>query len=158
MKNDIFKYVEQRRPKSSRFDWTHERKYTGRLGHLIPSCVLDCMAGDKLRINVENLVRFAPLVAPTLERMHVTNHFFFVPYRLVWPNFTKFLVGEDHEHPYYVPNGTGKATIAGYLGYPIETYNVPREMNPMFLAAYYLIYDEYYRDQNLQNPPVCSPY
>ena len=112
------------------------------------------MAGDKLRINVENLVRFAPLVAPTLERMHVTNHFFFVPYRLVWPNFTKFLVGEDHEHPYYVPNGTGKATIAGYLGYPIETYNVPREMNPMFLAAYYLIYDEYYRDQNLQIPSL----
>jgi Capsid protein (F protein) len=162
MKN-LFNSIKLMRPKSNAFDLTHDVKLTANMGNLTPICALDCVPGDKFKIDAESIIRFAPLIAPVMHRMDVSMHYFFVPNRLLWNNWENFITNQDgtYVHPYVqlATEDTGSGTLANYLGIPNNTEGTPlavRDFNALPFAAYQKIWNDFYRDQNLIadiNPP-----
>ena len=76
---NIFKQVSFKKPQKSAFDLTHDVKLSGKMGHLIPTLVFECVPGDSISIGGDALIRFAPLLAPAMHRYDVYIHYFFVP-------------------------------------------------------------------------------
>lgn len=139
------------KPDSNTFSHSHDHKTSFSMGELVPIHVNEVLPGDKFHINTENLLRFAPLISPVMHRVRVTTHFFFVPNRILWPEFQKWITGDSEvEHPYVNVNAGLPGTLGDYMGIPTETFGQPQKINPLPFAAYAKIYDEYYRDQNLQ--------
>lgn len=121
------------------------------MGELIPTSVIDVLPGDKFTIDVENMLRFAPLVSPVMHKVNVQTHYFFVPNRLLWTEWDKWITSDsDVEAPYVtMPSGLiNPKEIGDYLGIFNESDATIR-ISPMALAAYFLIHDEFFRDQNL---------
>lgn len=162
MKN-IFNSIQLQKPKRNYFDLTHDVKLSANMGELTPILTLECVPGDKFDLSCESIIRFAPMIAPVMHRMDVTMHYFFVPNRILWPNWEKFITNNG-------PNGTGIDFVApfiqidkndvvnqrllNYLGIPINPYGstTAETISALPLAAYQAIYNEYYRDQNLITP------
>lgn len=168
----IFQTIPINRPKSNVFDLSHERKMSMNMGDLVPCMVQEVIPGDKFRVTMEHLIRFQPLLAPMMHRVNVYTHFFFVPHRIVWNEFEKFITGgEDGKQAPIFPRIKVNANIdnlesvkigslADYLGVPVS--NLPAtgvrklEFSALPFRAYQLIYNEYYRDQNLTQPVNIS--
>lgn len=163
MKN-IFNSILLKRPAYNRFDLSHDVKLSLNMGRLVPICCLDCIPGDKFTLGCESLLRFAPLIAPVMHRFDVTMHYFFVPYRILWENFEKWMTGGSEPgnwtdpaniaFPFITINGGNETTLSDYLGIPpIATAGNTGSENVSALpfAAYQMIWDHYYRDQNLQD-------
>lgn len=158
---NIFTQVATKKPRSNTFDLSHEKKMSIDMGKLIPSFVMDCFPGDKVNLSSSQMIRFAPMLAPVMHKVKVFQHYFFVPNRLLWDNWQNFITGgEDGNDQSVFPKfgyGTAEATIGSlydYLGLPLDygTLAGSSNLNAMPLAAYQLIWNEYYRDQNLQTP------
>jgi len=165
MKN-IFNSIQLKKPNKNYFDLTHDVKLSANMGELTPILTLECVPGDKFDLSCESIIRFAPMVAPVMHRMDVTMHYFFVPNRILWDNWEKFITnngpvgtGEDIVAP-YVTYSTGATTYSpsilrflDYLGVPPVTHpSQTSKISAFPLAAYQAIYNEYYRDQNLIDP------
>lgn len=166
----IFSKVQLKKPKYNKFDLGHERKMSCFLGDLVPVMVQDVIPGDKFQVNTEMMARLAPMIAPIMHRMNATMHFFFVPNRLVWDEWEDFITGgkdgtaapvwphftkKNGEHA-YLHDLMGDGSLADYLGLPdfsgepdVAEPNV--QVSALPFRAYQLIYNEYYRDQNLEN-------
>lgn len=164
----LFDRIKIRAPKLNKFDLSHERKMSLEMGYLVPMMVEEVLPGDRFRVNSEVFLRFAPLIAPIMHRVNVFVHYFYVPNRLVWSEWKDFITGgrlgtSEPVHPYIriktanVANGEfDVGSLADYFGVTSQTgipdgSTVDREYNISALPfrAYQLIYDEYYRDQNL---------
>ena len=126
---------------------------------------LECVPSDKLQISQEALVRLQPMVAPMMHRCDVTFHTFFVPSRILWPNFDKWITNQKiaGNLPAYptISLGSGMGlhdvtvgSLMDYFGLPLTdaTYASPEDVSALPLAAYQMIYNEYYRDQNMISP------
>ena len=161
-KPNIFNSVQVQKPKKNVFDLTHDVKLSGKMGNLIPVLVNECVPGDTFQLGCDSLIRFAPLTAPVMHRMDVSVHYFFVPNRIVWDNWEKFITDANTQHvlPYLdtgallpgnAPNWTSNLPkFADYMGIPpIPTGGTIALVNALPFAAYQAIYNEYYRDQNL---------
>ena len=157
--SNIFSEVLGSKPKKNAFDLSHEKKFTAKMGILYPIMCEQVVPGDVFRNNTEVMLRMMPLIAPVMHSVDVYTHFFFVPNRLVWDNWGKFISGEkingeDPVHPYidaYYTNSFmfGRdGELFDYLGIPMQDNSV----NALPLRGYQLIYNEYYRDQNLVEP------
>jgi len=125
------------------------------IGRLVPAFVMDCIPGDNIRITPEMMLRFSPLVAPVMHRVDVYSHFFFVPYRILWSAFEDFIANPDSDivAPFVsmlVGDNFPVGSIGDYLGFPTGAIGAVNKVSPMSIAAYLKIYDEWYRDQNLQ--------
>jgi len=161
MKN-LFNSIQLIKPKRNVFDLSHDVKLSAKMGNLTPILVQECIPGDKFNISCESLIRFAPLVSPVMHRMDVTMHYFFVPNRILWDNWEKFIV--DANTPIVAPYigytaGFANPTYDGvrrfmdYMGVPpIDGSGTSVNLNALPFAAYQCIYNEYYRDQNLIAP------
>lgn len=157
MEKNFLNSVKMSRPNRNRFDLSHDVKLSFDMGELIPVCAIDVLPGDKFNIGCESLIRFQPLVAPVMHRMDVTVHYFFVPNRILWPNWEKYMANNDGNsplpaHPYFNIGGPGNANysrLMDYMGIPPITGENILQVNALPFAAYQRIYDEYYRDQNL---------
>lgn len=149
-------------PKQSVFDLTHDVKLSANMGYLIPTMVMDCVPGDKVMINQEALLRFAPLISPMYHRVSVTFHTWAVPYRILWPNWENYITETKIGSPTPVlpafpfvkilANGTNYTPLMDYLGIPdptLVTGGVDEDVSAMRFAAYQCIYNGFYRDQNL---------
>ena len=165
----IFSKVAMPRPPSNTFDLSNDRKFSGRIGELMPISVMECVPGDKFSIKSTNLTRFAPLITPIMHKASVYCHFFFVPTRILWPNWEEFITagesglagpGGTPDVNFPVITGVGGATgptnssLADYLGLPSGSATVPKPMvntavSAVPFAAYNKIYNDYYRDENL---------
>jgi len=150
---NIFNSVKLPGIKRNRFDLSHDVKMSFSMGELVPTCVMEALPGDRFNISVENMLRFAPLIAPVMHKVNVTTHYYFVPTRILWDQWEKWITRElDVEAP-YVNLSPGHSYLVGglqdYLGYPTTEPVVSSKMSPLPIAAYYKIFDEYYRDQNL---------
>ena len=161
----IFSKVNLKRPKTSTFNLSHDRKFSMNMGYLVPMMVQECVPGDTFNISTSQMLRMMPMIAPVMHEVNVYTHFFFVPNRILWKNWEKFITGgEDGEDetlfPYlYMSNATAEnhitpGTLFDYLGYPLPNLGANlAEAYPSasFLpaVAYQMIYNEYYRDQNL---------
>ena len=165
MSKNIFNSIQLKKPNKNFFDLTHDVKLSTNMGQLTPILTLECVPGDKFDISCESIVRLAPMVAPVMHRMDVTMHYFFVPNRILWPNWEKFITNNG-------PNGTGETIVPptvpinqssyfnpykqfmDYMGVPPapNTGTFDATISALPFAAYQAIYNEYYRDQNLINP------
>lgn len=170
MSNPLFSSIRLRKPKKNRFNLSHNVKLTGKFGKLIPILCTPTLPGDTFKCSTELLVRFAPLMAPIMHKVDVYTHFFFVPNRLVWSHWKDFITGGEsgEESPVYprfrIDDTTDQAhlrqifyngTLADYLGFPVlnkEDLVMPGnfiELDALPFRAYHLIWNEYYRDQNI---------
>lgn len=159
-KDNIFTDVFMKRPESSKFDLSHEKKLTFSMGEMIPICIMETLPGDKFELNYVNLIRFMPLIAPVMHKVKVKTEYFFVPNRILWNDWEQFITGvnpgggPDVLWPYiFLDDVVPKGSIADYLGIPPGDYSTQNhEVSALPLAAYLKIYDDWYRDQNLIAP------
>lgn len=155
MARNVFNSISVRKPKTSTFNLSHDVKLGMKMGELTPITVLECLPGDKWNISTESMHRMAPMVAPVMHNVNVYTHYFFVPNRLVWPNFKKFITDNNGKGSVPAPPvmdltaaQANSGSLADYLGLPID--KPLTNVSAIPFAAYHLIYNEYYRDQNLQ--------
>lgn len=147
---------------SNLFDLTHDRKMSVNMGGLYPILVHECVPGDTTKIQSSSMLRFAPLVAPVMHRASVYMHFFFVPNRLVWPNWEGFITGgEQGDNTSVAPYIEAEHTdwivgrLGDYMGVPTSSETetgADIKVSAIPFAAYNKIFNEYYRDQNLMDP------
>jgi len=156
MAKNLFNSVELKRPNNNQFDLSHDVKMSMNMGELVPTLVMECVPGDKFNIGCESLLRFQPLVAPVMHRMNVWMHYFFVPNRILWPNWENFITntkigGTVPAFPTMELTGATTTRLANYLGIPLSPVGgfASEIINAMPFAAYQKIFNEYYRDQNL---------
>lgn len=144
-------------PRSS-FDRSSGHKTTIDSGFLYPIFVDEALPGDTFTLNMSVFARLATPLHPFMDNVFMNTFFFFVPYRLIWSNFQKFM-GEQANPgdsvDYLVPQmlapagGYGELSIYDYYALPTKVAGYPHSSLP--LRAYNLIWNEWFRDQNLQN-------
>jgi len=166
--------VQTKKPQKNKFDLSREAKLTTNMGDLVPVFVQDVIPGDSLQVNTQQLVRFAPMLAPAMHRIDFKIDYFYVPYRLVWDEWKDFITGGENgndlpSYPRFRVDDTNvgvlnKGTLADYLGIPANVsgnaYNnlSSFELSLLPFRAYQLIYHEYFRDQNVgdEHPQFTS--
>lgn len=167
-RGSLFNVFPVRKPKGNLFDLSHERKFSFNMGQLVPMYVQDVVPGDRFKVRSEVLLRLAPMLAPVMHRVNVFVHFFFVPNRLVWDHWEDFITGgkDGTAKPSFPTekivntNKTsfGSGSLADYLGVPdptgITVHYDGFLINKMPFRAYQMIYNEYYRDPNLEDEVV----
>ena len=153
MAKNIFQAIAMPKIGSNMFDLSHDIKYSFRMGSLVPTTVMEVLPGDIVEISVENMLRFTPLVAPVMHKIDATTHYFFVPNRILWPGWEDFITRTDDATPPYLDNMSSmpEGSLADYMGVPTEMTDDAERINALPFAAYCKIFDDYYRDQNLQS-------
>ena len=142
----------------SSFDRSHGFKTTFDAGKLIPILVDEILPGDTVNLNMTGFARMATPIFPVMDNAFMDTHFFAVPVRLLWDNWQKFN-GEqtdpgdsiDFTIPTMTSPGAGYAneSLSDYFGIPTQVGGL--EHSSLWHRAYNLIYNEWYRDQNLQD-------
>lgn len=144
----------------SQFDLTHSHKTTFDADLLIPYFCREVLPGDTQTLKMLAFARvFSPLDAPIMDDIMIEIDFFFVPNRIIWSNWEAFLGAHDaagaQDVDYTIPILADGATVAlgdanQYMGLPIGMQTTPTEVSALPQRAYQKIYNEWYRDQNLQ--------
>jgi len=151
---NVFNSVRVPKVGSNRFDLSHDVKLTMQMGVLTPINIQEVIPGDHFKIRTESMIRFAPMVAPVMHRVNCFIHYFFVPNRILWKNWEKFITDNNGKPnvpapPFFrIDNPLETASLGDYLGLPTGVNQMTVSAFPF--AAYQRIWDEYYRDQNLQ--------
>lgn len=144
-------------PRSS-FDRSSGRKTTFSAGYLVPVFCDEVLPGDTFNLNATFFARLATPLHPIMDNMRLTSFFFFVPFRLLWDNWQRFMGEQDNPGDttdYLVPQmlapagGYAANSIFDYFALPTQVAGYAHWSFP--LRAYNLIYNEWFRDQNLQN-------
>jgi len=142
----------------SRFDRSHGHKTTFDAGELIPILVDEVLPGDTFTLRATAFARVATLLFPIMDNIQMDFHFFFVPYRLVWDHWEQFNGAQANPADsvdYLVPTitaptgGFTERSIYDYMGIPVGVDNIT--INALIPRAYNLIYNEWYRDENIQD-------
>ena len=151
----------------SKFDRSFTHKTTFDTGELIPIfCDTTIMPGDTVKMRTSEVIRMATPICPVMDNAFADLYFFFVPYRLIWDHFKRFM-GENDTAPwtqtteYTIPqvknnsnsnaNQFAAKSLADYFGYPVGiSKNYTASALPF--RAYSLVWNEFFRDENLQNP------
>lgn len=156
--NSIYEKVGGVSPSRSLFDLSYRKKFTADMGQLIPIMCDEMVPGDKFDVSAEVVIRFAPLVAPIMHEVNCFVHYFFVPYRLLWSSWEDFITGGvdgtlTPTLPTWsptIPAGCAEGSLWDYLGLPTALAGyVGAEPLDFIRSSYNLIYNEYYRDQQL---------
>jgi len=152
----IFSQVSMRKPRYNTFDLSHTKKLSMKIGRLTPVMCVDLVPGDSVKLSSASMVRFAPLVAPVMHRFDVYLHYFFVPNRIMWPNWETFITGGREGDDTTVPpffdldQGLDVGSNGDYLGLPAHPPgDTPLRVSAFPINGYERIFAEYYRDQNL---------
>lgn len=149
-------------PRSS-FDCQSTHKTTFDAGYLVPVYVDEMLPGDTFRLNMTAFARLSTPLYPIMDNMHLDSFFFFVPNRLIWNNWQKFMgqqANPGSSISYVVPQQVSPAggyaigSLQDYMGLP-TVGQVAAGQTVSHCAfwprAYNLIYNEWFRDENLQN-------
>ena len=149
-------------PRSS-FDCQSTHKTTFDAGYLVPVYVDEMLPGDTFRLNMTAFARLATPLYPIMDNMHLDSFFFFVPNRLIWDNWQKFMGQQTNPGDsisYVVPQqvspsgGYAIGSLQDYMGLPTAgqvTAGNTVSHCAFWPRAYNLIYNEWFRDENLQN-------
>lgn len=131
------------------------------MGHLVPVHVAEAIPGDHFTMSSEAMFRLMPLVSPMMHKVDVYMHFFFVPNRILWPNWEKFIMGPEsgvgvtpafpilNQSQSYIVD---PSSLMDYMGLPLGGITGGAGAEPisaMPFAAYQRIWHEFYRDENL---------
>ena len=143
----------------STFDRSHGHKTTFDAGWLIPFLLDEALPGDTFNCRTTALARLATPLVPVMDNMFLDTQFFAVPIRLLWDNWQKF--NGEQKNPgdstdFTIPQITSGTTsgwaalnLEDYMGLPVGVPNI--SVSALFHRAYNLIWNEWYRDQNLQD-------
>lgn len=141
----------------SSFNRSHGYKTTFDSGYLVPFYIDEVLPGDTFNLKCTLFAWLATPIVPFMDNMFMETFFFFVPNRLLWDNWQKF--NGEQENPgdstdFLIPTikNTGSfdvGSIADYFGIPTGVNNL--EVNALPFRAYNLIYNEWFRDENLQD-------
>jgi len=161
---NIFQNTATGRQGSNLFNLSNEHKLTMPMAKLVPFYTQEVVPGDRFKVNAEVFMRLAPTIAPIMHRVNVTTHFWYVPNRIIWDNWKDFITGgEDGNalppHPYLGIDAGNiglleKGSLADYMGVPTSDSvagSTKLRINALPFRAYQKIYNEIYRDQNLQD-------
>lgn len=142
----------------STFDRSFGYKTTFDAGYLVPVYVDEALPGDTFKVQMTGFARLATPIFPIMDNMFMDTQFFSVPMRLVWDNWAKFN-GEqtdpgdstDFTIPQMVSPAGGYAvsSLSDYMGIPPGIAGVTH--SAMWHRAYNLIWNQWYRDQNMQD-------
>lgn len=148
----------------SRFDRSASVKTSFNVGDIVPFYVEEVLPGDTFQVKSSKVVRMQTLLTPMMDNVYLDTYYFFVPNRLVWQHWKEFC-GENTESAwipemeYNIPQLVSPATdgwkvgsIADYFGIPTGVPGL--SVNALPFRAYALIMNEWFRDQNLQDPLV----
>lgn len=142
----------------SRFDRSFGHKTTFDAGYLIPIYVDEALPGDTFNLRMAAFARLATPQKPIMDNMRMETFFFAVPYRLVWANWPQFngeQTNPDDSTDYIVPQmtspvgGYAVGSLSDYFGLPVGLVDVSH--SALWHRAYNLIYNDWFRDQNLQD-------
>lgn len=128
------------------------------MGELVPIGLLEVLPGDSIQQSTNALVRAAPLLSPVMHPVNVNISHWFVPYRLIWDDWENFITGgPDGLNASVFPTITTPAStgftvgsLADYLGVPPGVAS--RAVSALPFRAYALIFNEWFRDQDLVAP------
>ena len=156
-----FSRVPQADIQRSTFNRVHGLKTTFNSGDLVPIYVDEVLPGDTFQMNATGFGRLSTPIYPIMDNMYVETFFFFVPNRLIWNNWEKFNGAQDDpgdSTDFLIPQITG-ATVAeqslyDYMGLPTKIAGI--DFNNLHGRAYNLIWNEWFRDENLQNSIVVD--
>ena len=154
-----FSRVPQADIQRSTFNRSHGLKTTFDAGYLVPIFVDEVVPGDSFNLKAHGFGRLATPIYPVMDNLYVETFFFFVPNRLIWDNWEKFNGAQDNpgdSTSYLVPQltlGSG-VSLAGdslydYMGLPTGVNGIA--FNNLHGRAYNLCYNEWFRDENLQD-------
>lgn len=147
----------------SQFNRSHCHKTTFDSGYLVPIFCDEVLPGDSFKLRASLFARLATPIYPVMDNMFLETFFFYVPNRILWDNWKKFMGEQTNpgdSTAYVVPTvpttagGHATGSLFDYLGVP--TLKHPMSVNALFSRAYNLIYNEWFRDQNLQNSAVVN--
>jgi hypothetical protein len=136
------------------FNRDHGLKTTFDAGNLIPIFYDEALPGDTFQMDANGFGRLATPINPFMDNLYIETFFFAVPYRLIWDNWEKFCGEQTNpgdSTDYLVPTTTTTATnssLYDYFGVPTD---VALTFNNLCGRAYNLIYNDWFRDENLQN-------
>lgn len=147
--------------KRTKFDRSHVYKTTFNSGKLIPVFIDEVLPGDTARMSVNYFARLATPIKPIMDNIYLDWFFFFVPNRLVWEHWQNFCFEQedpDDSTDYVIPtvSATGNSENAyigslwDYFGLPVNTSGNISGISALPFRAVYLIWNEWFRDENLQ--------
>lgn len=147
--------------KRTKFDRSHVYKTTFDSGKLIPVFVDEVLPGDTTRMSVNYFARLATPIKPIMDNIYLDWFFFFVPNRLVWEHWQNFCFEQedpDDSTDYVIPTvtATGNSENAyigslwDYFGLPVNTAGNLAGISALPFRGVYLIWNEWFRDENLQ--------
>lgn len=148
--------------KRSKFSLSHYKLFSCDMGELVPIAVTEVLPGDTIQHSTNALVRAAPLLAPVMHQVQANIRHFFVPNRLIWDEFEDFITGgpdglNASVHPQINIDSTigNVGGLADYMGLP-DPPGAAYAVSALPFRAYALIWNEYYRDQDLQTALVID--
>jgi hypothetical protein len=152
----------------SKFDCQSTHKTTFDAGYLVPVYVDEVLPGDTFNLNMTAFARLATPLYPIMDNLHLESFFFFVPNRLIWDNWQKFMGQQTNPGDsisYVIPqqvspaNGYAIGSLQDYMGLPtVGQVTATKTVShcAFWPRAYNLIYNEWFRDENLQNSVVVD--
>lgn len=142
--------------KRNKHNLSHYKLFSCDMGELVPIGITEVLPGDTLQHATSALVRCAPLLSPVMHPVNVKIHHWYVPFRLIWNEFEDLITaGPDGTSiptfPTIANTGpvVGIGTLADYLGVP-TSLGAGTTISALPFRAYNLIWNEWYRDQDLQ--------
>lgn len=150
-------------PRSS-FNRSHGHKTTFDAAKLIPILVDEVLPGDTINCKMTGFARLTTPITPIMDNLHMSTFFFAVPNRLIWENWQKFN-GEQAEPgdptDYLIPTIAAPAVTGHLIGSLSDYFGIPTGIaglvhDSLWHRAYNLIWNEWFRDQNLQETATFS--
>lgn len=177
--SSLFQNVPSAVVQRSQFNLSYAKKMSMKMGLLYPILHEEVLPSDVWQIGFQFALRFLPLIAPVLHEINAIVHYYFVPYRMLWPTVTDangqptdgwevFITGgQDGNNvsavlPRWTPTLNAKGTLWDYCGFPVGV--VPSDVSGTLISfrpldfirrAYNLIYNEYYRDESIVLNPIA---
>ena len=153
----LFSQIPSTNIQRSVFDRTHQHKSTFDAGYLVPFYCDEILPGDSFKINATVFARLNTPIVPIMDNLYLDTFFFYVPTRLLWKNWKKF--NGEQKNPgdsidFLIPtfkDGTvfNVDSLGDHFGIP--TGVALNKVNSLPFRAYNLIYNEWFRDENLQD-------
>lgn len=148
----------------SSFNRSYAIKDTFNFDELTPLFLEEIIPGDTMNLNLKTFCRLATQAVPVMDNMYLDFFFFFVPNRLVWTNWERFNGAQDDpgdSTDYLIPQVVAPAVTGFPVGSVYDHFGIPTGIvdlaaNALPLRAMNLIWNEWFRDQNLQNSIVIN--
>ena len=154
------------RPRS-KFDRSHQLLTTINEGDLVPIYCDEVLPGDTAKVHLNGLIRMSTPIYPIMDNCYMDTYFFFVPCRLLWEHWENMFGENDTNYwaektEYSTPtctiggtSGLKNGTIGDYFGLPTEVKNKIK-VNALPARAYAMIYNEWFRDENVEAPMMLG--